>query len=122
MIALLLAAAIATPTVTPATPEASPAKSEQQALFDEAFAQYQARDCDAAIPALKTLVATHYRAVESAYALRDCYLAKYKDAAGAVTALEAEVKANPSDSVAHSNLGTFYLLVQKRDESRSELA
>lgn len=118
------AAAIALLLAVPANPEPRATESprgEQQALYDAALADYQAGRCDAAMPSLATLVATGFHARESALALRDCYLIKYKDADGAVVQLESEIKANPADEVAHSNLGCFYLLQKKRDEAKSEL-
>jgi Tfp pilus assembly protein PilF len=117
-------AAVAAEAVPPApdaheTPE-SP-KAEQQALFDQATADYQAKRCDVAMPAFKMLVSTGFHSMESALALRDCYLATYKAPDAVVAQLQKEIAANPDDEVAHSNLGCFYLLQQKRDEAQTEL-
>ncbi|HVO29833.1 MAG TPA: hypothetical protein VMV18_03820, partial [bacterium] len=114
-------AATAAANAFPASTAVESPRAEEQGLFDGAIAKYKSGDCDAAIPDLKTLVAAGFRGTESANALRDCYLTKYKSADGAVTALEAEVKANPNDEVAHSNLGCFYILQNKRDAAKTEL-
>src|SRR3954469_23134978 len=113
----------------PGSPAASPsassavesAKGEEQGLFDQAIEDYQAGKCDTAMPALKTLIAMNVRPMEAALALRDCYQVTYKTPEAVVAALEAEVKANPNDEVAHANLGCFYMLQQKRDEAKTEL-
>ena len=93
---------------------------EQAALYEQAMADYKAAKCETAMPALKTLVETNFRPMESALALRECYLLRYQTPDAAVVALETEIKANPNDAVSHSNLGAFYMLQQKRDEAREE--
>ncbi len=115
------AAATAAPSATSSFSGGESPKGEEQALFDQAIADYKAGNCDAAMPSLKTLVATGYHPMETALALRDCYQMKFKSTERVVAALEAEVKANPNDAVAHSNLGCFYLVQQKKDEAKLEL-
>src|SRR2546426_12685425 len=95
MLALLLLLA--------ASPAATPAGA-----FESAIADYRKGDCEAAMPALRTLAAAGSRAGEAAVALRDCYEKKY-GTDGAIAALEKEIAATPGDAVAHANLGCFYL-------------
>ena len=119
LLAFPLTALAAEPPVE-ATPSAENPKSEKLALFEAAMTDYSEGRCEAAIPPLKTLVASGFRSSDAAMALRACYDKLY-GIEGAVAKLREEVKANPEDAVAHSNLGVFLMFQLQWEEAQREI-
>ncbi len=100
---------------------AGSARAEDAAAsFDAAIADQQAGRCEAAIPALESLVKAEIRESEAGLALRDC-LYRVHGLEGAVAELERKVAADPGDAVAKSNLGVFYMVQQRRDDAQRAL-
>lgn len=119
--------ATAAPTAEPDAGAAVPAallgedtQGEKRALYDAAMADYAAGRCEAAMPPLRTLVASGFRGSDAAMALRACYDQLY-GIDGSVEKLRAEIAQNPDDPVAHSNLGIFLTFQGKWEEAQKEI-
>lgn len=113
------------PVAPMATPEATPVPTddpagEKRALYEAAMADYAADRCGDAIAPLKTLVASGYRGSDAAMALRACY-DKLFGIEGSIVRLREEIAANPSDAIAHSNLGVFLMFQQQWEPAQKEI-